>query len=256
VAVTEQEATQKFNIMATSTPNRVIKGALTGSVVIQPDRSVNETNDGTLEGRVTYRCDKEDEALLPQIGDEHPDDSRLECYNVSKSYNSNGLVTATLSFFGIAQTPETEPVISYTGGQNNDPIETHPNFADFAGTADVPLNGASFDDDGRFTGFLEDTYDDTTPQFRGLEYYLTPSTQITVSYWTDKVPNLKTRLQVYTKIPGVGGRDLKVPEDVENFLLLDTPFRQVGAFYQVTEQWLGSGPQGWNTEVYELASNA
>jgi hypothetical protein len=237
---------------------RVIKGKIE-DIIIQPDRSINEKNDGTLEGQVVYKCVKGQEFSLPKIGEAHPDDTKLECYNISKTHNSNGLITATASYFGLTG-PETDPVISYSGGNNQEPIETHPEFVtELAGSVTTPKNGAIFEDDaenveyGTFIKFGGGAQDTNVPKFRGVEYYLTPSTQITLSYWTDKVPSLKDRLKIYPKIEGVSGRELQTPPDVKNFLLLDTPYRQVGSFYQVTEQYLGSGPDGWNEKIYVKA---
>jgi len=235
--------------------SRVTKGDIDRSLIIQPDRSINEKNDGTLEGQVIYKCDKASDYLLPVIGDPHPDNDVLELYNLTKTHNSNGIITATGSYFGISASP-TEPVITYSGGQNNEAITTHPDFETFAGNVTAPKNGAKFEsntdaaDYGAFIEFTESTFDSDTPEFRGVEYYLTPSTTITLSYWTDKVPALKERLTIHQKIKGVNSRELKTPPDVRNFLLLDTPYRQVGSFYQVTEQYLGSGPKGWNNVIY------
>ena len=242
---------------------RIDKGSYEdyGDFAIQPDRTIIEKNDGTLEGNVSFKADKNLLFKLPDIGDSHPDDSKLECYNRTLSYGTNNLVTAVCSYFGLESSP-TDPVVSYTGGQNNDPIETHPDFeSTLAGAATAALNGAAFvtdtaaDDYGLFLGFQEDTTDqEHGQQFRGVEYYLTPSTTVTLSYWTEKVPALKNRLKIYNTIPRVNSREFKAPPDVTNWLLLDTPYRQVGSFYQVTEQYLGSGVDGgWNNLIYEQA---
>ena len=91
--------------------SRVTKGEL-AEVVLQPDRSINEKNDGTLEGQVVYKCDRANVSRLPRIGDAHPDDSRLEAYNISKTYNSSGLVTSTISYFGLIASTTT--LLSHT----------------------------------------------------------------------------------------------------------------------------------------------
>jgi len=215
-----------------------------GDYAIQPDRSITEKNDGTLEGIVVMRCDKSKQYALPIIGATHPDDSRLEMYQSGKVYQSNGVVEMTGSFFGLVSS-ETEPEISYSGGQNNDPIDTHPDFEDFAGTPAAPLNGAKFDAESQeFIGFFSPSAAGQ-PNFRGVQYYLTPSSLITLSYWTDKVPTLKNRMSVHDSVDG-----FKKPDDMKDFLLVDTPYRQVGSFYQVTEQYVGSGPNGINRVIY------
>jgi len=234
--------------------SRVDKGDIDGNVIMQPDRSVSEKNDGTLEGQIVYRCDKEYISSLPDLGDPHPDDDRLECYDINKTYNSNGLVTATASFFGLVAST-TDPVISYSGGQNQEPIETHPDFeTKIGGTYNAPLNGAKFvTDEGEadykaFIGFIDP---DSDSEILGTEYYLSTSTNITLSYWTDKAPSLKNRMRIYPYIRGINSSQLRVPSDVKNFLLLDTPYRQVGSFFQVTEQYLGSGPDGFSSLIYD-----
>ena len=215
-----------------------------GDYAIQPDRSITEKNDGTLEGSVVMRCDKSKKYALPEIGATHPDDVRLEMYQSSTVHQSNGIVEMTGSFFGLVAS-ETEPEISYSGGQNNDPIDTHPDFESFAGTPSAPLNGAKFDAESEeFIGFF-DSASAGQPNFRGTQYYLTPSSLITLSYWTDKVPTLKNRMSVHDDVDG-----FKKPDDMKDFLLVDTPYRQVGSFYQVTEQYIGSGPNGINRVIY------
>eukprot|EP01047_Picozoa_sp_COSAG01_P098966 COSAG01_NODE_29070_length_646_cov_0.901280_1_plen_96_part_10 len=72
-----------------------------GDYAIQPDRSITEKNDGTLEGSVVMRCDKGKQYNLPEIGATHPDDNRLEMYQSGKVYQSNGIVEMTGSFFGL-----------------------------------------------------------------------------------------------------------------------------------------------------------
>jgi len=241
-------------------PTVFVLGGIDTQISLQPGRTINEKNDGTLEGQAIFKCDKSYVDNIPKLKSLHPDDDRLEAYDISKTYNSNGLVTVVVSYFGLTAS-KTDPVITYSGGQNNEPIETHPNFVKFAGTVNAPLNGAKFvtegEDRGAFIGFTEDTAGEDAAldkkQFRGIEYYLTPSTQITVSYWQDKVPALKDRLTITKRIKGINSQDLKKPSNVKDFLLLDTPYRQVGSFYQVTEQYLGSGPAGWNDEIYEDA---
>jgi len=240
-------------------PTRAV-GEGDAAIALQPGRIISEKNDGTLEGQAIFQCDKADVSSLPAIGSLHPDDNRMEAYEISKTYNSNGLVTAVISYFGLIAS-KTDPVITYSGGQNNEPIETHPDFSSFAGTVEAPLNGAKFvtegEEYGAFLGFTEDTATEgeteggDSNQFRGVEYYFTASTQITVSYWQDTAPNLKNRLTIVNKIQGINSSDLDKPSNVKDFLLLDTPYRQVGNFYQITEQYLGSGPQGWNSEIYD-----
>jgi len=183
---------------------------------IQPGRTVVEKNDGTLEGSVTYKTDRNKESFLPDIGSRHPDDPRLEMFQRSKTYGNNLEISQVASFFGLINSP-TDKVITYSGGQNNDAIETHEDFAEFAGKLGEEKNGAVFDaESGFFLKFAEDN------EFRGTEYYFTPATLVTLSYWTEDVPKLKSRMTIVKDIPG-----FKSPPDVTEYLHLKIKYISV-----------------------------
>lgn len=210
-------------------------------VALLPGYEITEKNDGTLEGQVVYECAAEFEPNLPRIGSNHPRDGRCECYTTSKQYMGLEKIRLTASYFGLTSA-KTDPTIAYTPNTNQDPITSHPKFEDFAGTQGAPINGATFDDaTGEFLGF----YDATVKDLFGAEFYLVPATLLSVTYWTRDVPALGKRMTIKAEIPG-----FKKPEDVKEFMLLDTPYRQVGSFYQVTEQWMGSGPAGFSRKIY------
>ena len=210
-------------------------------VAIQPGFSLVEKNDGTLEGQVVFICDVDREQNLPQMGSLHPRDSRCELYNREKTYLGLERIQLTASYFGLIA-KKTEPILSYIPNTNQEPITSHPSFETFAGTSANPLNGATFDaDSGEFLGF----YDQTITDLFGVSFYLTPATLLSLTYWTREVPNLGRRMLRKSSIPG-----FRKPADVKEFLILDYPYRQVGNFYQVTEQIMGSGPNGFSTTLY------
>lgn len=210
-------------------------------VAVQPDYSITEKNDGTLEGQITFVCDINDFLSLPQMGSTHVRDARLELYNREITYQGLNMVSMTGSYFGLISS-KTEPTIAYTPNTNQEPITSHKDFVDFAGDKDAPLNGAKFDDDtGEFLGF----FDPDVKDLFGVSAYLIPATLLSLTYWTDKVPKLGKRMQRKSSIPG-----FYRPEDVAEFLILDYPYRQVGNFYQVTELIMGSGENGFSTTLY------
>ena len=227
---------------------RVDKGSTLLESVMQPDRSIVEKNDGTLEGSIIFKSTDADN--FPEIDDLHPDDDRLECYNKALTYNSNGLITCQASYFGIIRSIYQ---ISYTGGSNSDPIETHKDFtATIGGTAALPKNDASFDEDTEeFLGFPKG-------DLQGVQYYLTSSNTLTISYWMDSPPNLSSIMSVVNDPQSVGSRvvtnPLELPVLVRNWLMVSIPVRRVGNFFQVTEQWMGSGEDGWNNKIYPKQS--
>jgi len=220
---------------------RSIKGTI-GSYSIQPGYVITEKNDGTLEGSVTFECDQTTINSVPGIDSAHPSDSRCQCYAREITYLTLGKARITNSYFGLTSR-KTKATVSYTPNTNNDPITSHKDFVDFAGTVDDPntTNGATFAETGEFLGFFIPAITDLF----GAEYYLVPSTLVSLSYWTDSVPKLKNRMTIKTNIPGF----VKPPDCLE-LMLLDTPYRQVGSHYQVTEQWMGSGNKGFSRIIY------
>jgi len=195
---------------------------------------------------VVFECDQANVGFVPGIRSTHPSDPRCECYTREIAYIANGKARITNSYFGLTSR-QTDPIINYTPNTNQDPITSHKDFTDFAGTADEPntTNGATFNPlTGEFLGFFIPSVTDLF----GAEYYLVPSTLLSVSYWTDKVPTLKRRMTIQENVKG-----FVKPPDCKELMLLDTPYRQVGSFYQVTEQWMGSGEKGFSRILYPQA---
>lgn len=221
------------------------KGSVTeyyaDGVAIQPGYSLTEKNDGTIEGNVTFEADMAYVANLPRMKSAHPRDLRCEMYNREITYLPLKKVRLVASYFGLVGS-KTEPVLAYTPSTDKEPIETHPLFTSFAGTKAVPKNGAKFDrETGQFLGFFNPAIE----ELFGVGHYLVPATMVSLTYWQSSVPSLARRMSIRATIPG-----FRKPSDVKNFLLLDIPYRQIGSFYQVTEQLLGSGPRGWSKIIY------
>jgi len=227
------------------------KGTPISTPVKQVDSSYVVKNDGTIEASLTFLTDKPSISQLAGIDIDHPDDPRLKCYNRTLTYGNNNLVTCVCSYFGIATvgtTLRTEPIISYDGGTNNDPIATHPRWDTIGGDATVPLNGAEYGEDSEFIGFTGSNAGDLL----GVQYYLTPSANFSMTYWTTAKPDLSRRLTVI-KDPEIGSKLFPRIPNVKNFLLVDMPYRKVGDLYQVTEQFIGSGDRGFNEQIYSPA---
>ena len=242
---------------------RVDKGDNIFVAVMQPGRTIVENQEGTLEGSVTWKADVGDltpetvdsSNLFPTIattngdpGSNHPDDDRLECYNRTITFGNNNIATCVASYFGLTLS-QTVPTMSFTGGVTTEPIETHPNFSTF-GTA---ANGAQFDDDGRFLRFSEfvsgSTNSGTNTNFYGVTSYLTPATNIAISWWSNAKPTPSKLATVTSFLPYEA--NVRKPKGVTDFLLLSESIKQVGNFYEITQQYMGSVSPGWNTKIYD-----
>ena len=227
----------------------MIEKGTTEGITLQAGSSYVIKNDGTIEASLTFVADKKYINELPNIDDGHPDNEQLRCYNKTTTYGNLDTVTCTCSYFGVETVSEskTEPIISYDGGVNNEPIVTHPRWDLIGGEPSAPLNGAKYDEDtGEFIGFTGDDAGDLL----GVQYYLTPSSNFSMTYWTGRIPDLERRLKII-KDPEIGSKIFPRIPTVKDFLLVDMPYRKVGNIYQVTEQYMGSGENGWNQQIYK-----
>ena len=240
--------------MAITTKGRVTDFYADG-VAIQPNFSLTEKNDGSIEGQVVFKCDESRFSNLPQMDSGHPRDSRCELYNREITYLPLGQIQLTGSYFGLVAN-KTKPIISYTPNTDRDPVTAHPDFSTALVTAGGVWrdsnNGQLFTEAERLQ-LPEDNdkalefFGWTNPEDElfGVEFYLTPSTMVSLTYWQKNVPTIRKRMKIVNRVPG-----FRKPADVKDFLLLDFPYRQVGNFYQVTELYLGSGPKGFSKLLY------
>lgn len=209
---------------------------------LQAGWTIDEDETGLLTGELSYEGDFAYWRFLPVswgYGLLHPYDGRLTAYKRRVQRLKTDKVRITLSFIGIIADP-TPWVIEHPGGNGQDPIETHPDFDTLAGTAASPKNGATFDEEtGEFIGFV-----DVTNSLCGVRAYIVPNIIVSATYYTHTVPNL-TQVAKITGFPPIAA-----PANVKNWLMIGQPYRQIGNLYQVTNQYLGSGPGGWNTRIY------
>lgn len=206
---------------------------------LQPGSTVDEDENGLLTAECSYEGDAAYSQFYP-VGTLHPYDYRLTAYKRRLTRLATGKCRITLSYIGITSDP-TPMFIEHPGGSGQEPIETHPDFATLAGTPASPLNGAIFDEDGRFLGFA-----DPENKLAGVTSYIVPSVIVTLSYYTHYVPNLGR----VAKVSNLSIPDLIRPPNVRDFLLIGVPYRKIGNLFQVSLQLLGSGPNGWNRKIY------
>lgn len=128
---------------------------------------------------------------------------------------------------------------------SQEPIDTHPDFALFAGTPETPLNGAEFDPEtGLFIGFKS-----ANPNvFGGVTKYLEFGAVLTKISVTTTSPNTN---QEIPRIDTPSGSTITVPEiDGRNWMKTDLSTEREGSIYKTFEEWTMSGQQGWNSDIY------
>lgn len=209
-------------------------------MTLQPGWTIDEDEHGLLTGECSWEGDA---AYAGGIlaGGLHPYDPRLTGYRRRLTKLSTGKARVTIGYIGITADP-TRMFIEHPGGSAQDPIETHPDFLEFAGSAAEPKNGAVFDEDtGEFLGFMDPDYTEV-----GTRSYIVPSVMVNLTYYSHFVPNINNAGRIYYfSVP-----DFVKPPNVRDFLLLGVPYKKIGNLYQITHQLLGSGPRGWNRKIY------
>jgi len=213
----------------------------TSTLQLQNGWDLITAEDDTLRASLTYIGPFSSRLNAPRRGSRFPFGDPLICHETRISKLPLNKVKVTCDFIGIRSDP-TPFRIEFPGGSGTEPIETHPDFVNFAGTAAAPntANGAYFDPEtGGFISF-------TKGPKRGIENYYVPNVLVNRSYWTWRIPQARrVAREIRGGIPGV-----VTPSSVKNFLLIGLPYRQVGALYAVTEQYLGSGERGWDRDIY------
>jgi hypothetical protein len=212
-------------------------------LVIQPNRKIIEANDYSLTATVIFEADQANKAAFPHLLSSHPDDTRLLLHTREFTFLTTNRMQMVASYIGISMDP-TPYVVQWPGNNGRDAIETHPNFEDFAGTSGDEKNGAKFDEEtGEFLGF----FDSSVPEFFGVRSYIVPNPVVNITYWTYRTPQVSREGTIRSSTPS----GVRKPSQVKDWLILGIPYRQVGALYQVTEQLMGSGPNGWSKEIYD-----
>ena len=226
-----------------STPT--IKGNQIGGLIRQTGDTLTQLADGTWEAEVIYVCRWANlmyQAPLRNIA-RHPDFSPLICNGCKVNRLKPGLVCELhvsyrgfLGPAGVTPGNSIEEIISSTSEQ---PIETHPKFvSDLGGKKGAVLNKASFDDNGRFLGFAADS------TYAGAESYLVPSTIYRSTTPARSRPSDVGPVGTIQDPPVGGG------QPGSNWLYTARTWRRDGGVYSVTEEYMLSGPKGWDPTIY------
>ena len=147
-----------------------------------------------------------------------------------------------------------DPTYELTTSLSQEPIQTHPDFATFAGTpsTDPPINGSVFVDPD--TGFesrksnaiwKEFAFKGTANEKAGIESYLAPGCEWRETKFQTTEPtgicDVGTIENPAGPNPTLSGRD---------WLAWGETYVRRGYVYQVTSTWRLSGRNGWDTDIY------
>ena len=179
----------------------------------------------------------------------HPRWHFLNCDKTTITRRSDGAWDIQATYFGVQGKPE--PLYTLEQTLSNEPIETHKEFATFAGTPTSPntAHGAYFDPtDHMFVNFKQVESSPgtcTNPEWVGVRDYLSPGVT-----WR--------KISVTTTKPATGtvGKTAHPPGSPPNFgekynwLAMGLSYDQKALVYQVREEWRLSGSRGWNPLIY------
>ncbi len=204
-------------------------------------RAGNVTVDkyGLATGQVTWWAFSYDVMLgsrIIRIGSPHPKAPSLGCEKI-EYVDTEGGATAVASYAGLLG--GATPIYEIDSGSSCEPIETHPDFASFAGSLGAEVNGAIFDpDNGSFLKFGNDAPN----EFRGVTSYLVPTPIVRRTTISLSAPSTSTvgRRESPPATFGAVGTWLKVSVNSE----------RRGNVYVSREEWKASGPRGWSTTIY------
>ena len=133
------------------------------------------------------------------------------------------------------------PVWRLNRTPSSEPIDSHPEFESFAGTPDAPLNGAEFDENGLFIGFVS-----ADPNiWGGVTKYLQFAAVVTKT----SVVNSVSTNQAIPRIDTPIGAPWPLPTTVD-WLKTNMDVVARGGVFEVMEEWTMSGPRGWNETLY------
>lgn len=209
-------------------------------------------------------------ASIPQFGQEVIAGSKLYLSKRSKRYNRDGTITIDCEAVGIdpAYGDTTEIMVEGASTASAEPIETHPKFAtQLAGSRTAPLNGAIFDETGKFLGFSTDTTKSrvTSQQpLAGVRSYLAPRNTLRLYFHTTNkeiMANCISQQTGKTSFNGLWNGVRFVPlwwtGEISELLLSSISTEPIcierggsPVLMKVSAELMDAGDNGWNSLIY------
>lgn len=178
----------------------------------------------------------------------HPRWSFLEMDKRTITRAEDGHWDIVGDYYGVQGFPEPIYALDICTGQ--EPIETHPEFATFAGRPGSELNGAVFDpEDDTFVGFKQVVSGGnvTNVKWVGVRAYLNATATWRETRITKTRPSSLELSDIGTVDTPSGGAPTPTGR---NWLFGSISYEQKGKTYTIRREWLLSGPGGWNETIY------
>ena len=216
----------------------------------QPNNSLRVSKTGAARLTARAKCNVSAfPTIVPSAGQAHPNFSTLFLREFDFTTLPGGLILLELNYEGYIS-PLPPAVWSVGGSTGEEPIRLNPNWAALK-TLAQDNNGYVEDENGAFVEF-------TAPEeLAGVQSSLAPRVVLTQRYVTTVFPTSElAALRTIDAPPttGTNGWD-EIPAMTTgaenwfkiNFESVDLGF---GEAYEITNQWLKSGPNGWSETIY------
>lgn len=247
----------------------------TGTMRIMPGACrLTVKRNGLTEGECSFEVIGEQfssglllQGLLP-FGSLHPYNFNVYLETRSIVYTPTGAI-ANCTYAGAEYEALDQPTYELILGMEESPIETHPDFKDFAGkpsTAAAVGNGALFIDPetgaataddavGVFDRFLPFVDGIKNPK-AGIEAFLDPVATYRESYVATSLPSVSGFGDIASDVPGPGFRGSLGDR---NWLYVGFTYRRRGdtsgigsrIIYEIQKEWKLSGRAGWDADIYQ-----
>ena len=164
-----------------------------------------------------------------------------------------------------------EVIYTMKSTTTSEPIDTHPNFVNFAGDGQNPRNGAVFEPDGSFRKFTHKLSDQDVVWgdarnakgdigvageqnwYAGVSAYLEASGVWTKSFKSNRTPTLEGLGRISTpdgEPPEVEGRNWLYNGFTATFTSPAKGDRNRKIKGDITMEWMMSGRRGWDKDIY------
>ena len=180
---------------------------------------------------------------------------------VSRNFkqSEDGGYEVTLHFEGMEDTgpKEDETTFEFDVSMSEDPVEAHPNFdaiSEKYGWDDVEKAFPKFSP-GTSTSdgsALDKKSKAKKNPLYGTESYLSVGAVFRKTYASRTIPAglLRGIGAIVDRPPDIGQFQIPSTGSKRNWLKLAPKIRRRGNSVEVTEEWMLSGPNGWNTDIY------
>jgi len=229
----------------------------TEGLVLESSGEVTVDRNGLWAGSCRFKVPVDRSDLLPVPGDPHPLLSFMLAER-TRLVMAPGLWIGVVEYAGA--NADSIPQYELNPGVGTEPIETNPDFIDFAGTPASPLNGARWINPEtnkltksmvpgtfEFDKFCSYLGSGAKNPWSGTTGFLEANNTVWQKSWTSKSKPSPGHALVIAQPHG------DAPDYGGNYNWLEHPvaYTKRGGAYACTQRWLLSGRRGWNHAIYK-----